>query len=554
MLTDLDIKHFVTIRTAHISFQPGLTVVTGDTGAGKSLLMGAIAFALGGKPPLKQSALPQVSLTFDLSDLPNVQTWLSQEGLDQEEPLCIIQRSLNEQQRSRCLINQTPTTLKTVKHLATLLLDIHGQHDSQLLLQPDHQRQLVDQFCQDRTLAKKVNQAYQQWQQANLALIQAQQDQQHQQEQRQLLRYQLDELNEITLEPETASELETEHKKLANAEQLYRTCQTTIRALEGGDASAPALIPSIDKIMQTLLSQAEAFPSFNHLIEHFNQARIYCEEALHLVRDLTNQVEPNPQSLHDINGLISTLQDLARKHHVKLADLYQKKTSLQHTLDQLESADQTIEKLQSQCEATLATYYQWADQLSTQRQKASLELSHAVQEGMKSLNFLQAKVRIDLSKSDDNKPNPHGHEQVVFQISTNPGQAMQPMHLIASGGEISRISLAIQVATTSETTKPTLLFDEVDTGIGGKTAEMVGKQLRALGQNHQVICITHLAQVACQGNHHLVVAKHATDNQTHSEVHTLTHDQKIAEIARMVGGINISEETLAHARAMLVDG
>ena len=552
MLRHLHIKHFTIITEHALELDSGLTVLTGETGAGKSILLDALGIVLGERA---DSSLIQngrdrceVTATFDINPIPQAAKWLAAQEFDDGED-CLVRRVINRDGRSRNTINGRPCTLQQVRELAGLLVHIHGQNQHSLLVKTDYQRQLLDGFAAHDTLRQPVRALYNSWRQLHQELNTCQQSHSDQSAQLELLNFQLQEFEQLGLGEGELTALEQEQQRLAHAEQWLISCQQVVTLLAEGDHHAA--LSGLYAASQLLKNFAGANPNLSTAYELLQQAIIQSEEAITEVRQALNTIEPDPARLAAVDQRLALIQDLARKHRVPPEELLQKQQRLSQKLQQLTTQDERLASLTQQITEVTAQYNIAAKKLSTSRLKAAKRLSTAVTEQMRQLGMQNGRFEVQLSAHDPDSLQANGAESVEFLVTANAGQPLQPLNKVASGGELSRISLAIQVITATAAASPTLIFDEVDAGVGGRTAEIVGQQLKKLGASAQVLCVTHLPQVAAQADQHLYIQKQEKNGAVETAIQALTAAEKIAEIARMLGGVTITEKTLAHAREML---
>lgn len=549
MLYTLQIKDFIIVEHVELQLQSGLTVVTGETGAGKSILIAALALILGeratGDVVRPQCQQAELSAAFEPSA--TVLTWLSEQALDSGDE-CLIRRVIQANGRSRAYINGHLTTVQSLRMLGGFLVDIHSQHASQSLMQAEHQRELLDAMAHLEDRQQKVYRFYQQWQQLNDALLALGGKAADHQAQMQLLRYQIDELQQWELTAENLKFINAEHRRLAYSSQLLNQGQQALHQLTEEDLSVLSRLTQVQRELNQMRTHDEQLAN---LVELLDGAMIQIQEAGSELNQYLNQLESNPEYLQQLNQTLAQLQDMARKHQVAVAQLPQ---HLQHLLDQLaclEAAEQQAVALEQQLLKVKTHYFAAAQQLSEQRQQAAENLAQRISQNIQQLGMPNGQFKISIHRHANTQPTAHGIDHVTFLISANLGQDPKPLHKVASGGELSRISLAIQVVNALGNGVPVLVFDEVDVGIGGSVAEIVGQQLAQLAQQRQVIGITHLPQVACCGQQHLKVIKTQQKQQTCSKIEPLQQNQRIEEIARMLGGQVITEQTLAHATEML---
>ncbi|MEC4750190.1 DNA repair protein RecN [Methylomicrobium sp. Wu6] len=555
MLLNLTIIDLAVVKTLDLELEKGMSVLTGETGAGKSILLTALGLALGDRadsgyvrPDAKRA---EINLEFDLADAPLARGWLAENDLDDGEH-CLIRRVVNEDGRSKAYINNRPVTLQSLQELSEKLVEIHGQHAHLTLLGADEQRRLLDAFAKNQPLLDKLNACYRQWHQAHRELAALKKASLDHSEREELLRYQLDELTQLDLAHFDYQALSDEHSKLANLGQILSAGQRQIDVLYENDQVS--VIRMLGHCVNELNHLARFAPELNNVCSLLSEAQIQIEEASLELRRFLESQEADPKRLEDLDNQIGVIQSLSRKHHVAPEDLPELARKLAHELDNLTHSEERIGALEADVAKTLDQYRQLAAELTAQRQQAAARLGQQISAMIKELGMPQGEFRVELSELDGNEPKTNGLDKIEFLVSANPGMPPKPLAKVASGGELARISLAIQVTTSSDKTTPTMIFDEVDSGIGGGIAEIVGQKLRSLSQNRQVMCVTHLPQVAAQAHHHLFVEKNQETDITSSSVRVLDHEERVFEVGRMLGGVNLTENTLAHAREMLTLG
>ena len=461
---------------------------------------------------------------------------------------CILRRVIALNGRSCSFINGVACPLQLMRELGDLLVNIHGQHQHQALMKKDYQRELLDYFASHTSLCQQVNTLYQDWRQTknHLEKILAAKEQQSRIE---LLRYQVQELQELNLMTGEITALENEHKKLANAEYLISSCNNALQILSEHDQQA--VLTLLHDVTKELIAGKNLDKQIANAAEMINQAIIQVEEARDELSSYLDATEINSERLQWLENRLDLIHQIARKHHIATNELNSVFEKLQAELQQLENIDESAQLLQQKIAQLEKDYEKLARQLTASRQQAAQKLNALVTEKMQTLGMAGGEFAIQLQKNSNAEPNAHGAEKIEFMVSANRGQPLQPLSKVASGGELSRIGLAIQVITAQNDNTPTLIFDEVDVGIGGGIAEIVGKLLRKLGDKAQVLCVTHLPQVAAQGHHHLQVKKTTVNEATFTQLESLKAEKRVDEIARMLGGIKITEQTLAHAKEML---
>jgi DNA repair protein RecN (Recombination protein N) len=552
MLVHLSVHNYAIVEHLDLELDAGMSVISGETGAGKSIMLDALGLTLGDRAdsgvvrPGADKA--DILASFDLSDIPEARTWLSERDLENDGP-CILRRVITAEGRSRGYINGSPCPQSDLKALGELIIDIHSQHEHQSLLKSETHRRLLDEFAGSQELARQIHMAAQRWKQTRNELERLSNQGDEQRARHQLLTYQLEELENLALAENELEQLEQEHKNLTNAESLLSACRLVIELCSENDSGnvLSALTSGLNR-----LSAFQGQPgALSEAINLLASAQIQVEEAVGELNRFLDHFEADPQRLEHLEERLDTIYTLARKHRIQPTELGELQQQLLEELENLNADDQALERLTDELSAFERHYQEKAAELSTVRNEAAARLSHAVEGEMQSLGMPGGRFTIKLSSNTSAEPHPNGLEHIEFLVSANPGQPLKPLGKVASGGELSRISLAIQVITAQTSRVPTLVFDEVDVGIGGPTAEVVGQLLRRLGERGQVLTVTHLPQVAAQGHQHLFVHKVRENNATRTAVSKLTQTQRVEEIARMLGGVDLTEESLAHARQMV---
>ena len=555
MLVHLSIHNYAIVEHLDLELARGMSVITGETGAGKSIMLDALGLALGDRAdsgvvrPGADKA--DILATFDLADIPEARTWLTERDLDNDGP-CILRRVITAEGRSRGYINGTPCPLGDLKALGELLIDIHSQHEHQSLLKTDTHRRLLDEYAGAIDLARQVQLAAKRWNQTRLELERLSNSGDEQRARHQLLSYQLEELDNLGLGENELEQLEQEHKNLTNAEALFGICRQVIDQCSESDSGnvLSALTSSLNRL-GAATNSPKALGEASNLIA---SAQIQIEEAMGELNRFLDNFDADPMRLQALEERLDTIYTLARKHRVHPTELPHLQQRLMEELEGLNASDESIERLGEELAAFAQHYQQRAIELSALRQQAAQQLAIAVEQEVQRLGMPGGRFCIELTPNEGSDLSPHGLEQIELLVSANPGQPLKGLAKVASGGELSRISLAIQVITAQTSRIPTLVFDEVDVGIGGPTAEIVGQLLRRLGERGQVLTVTHLPQVAAQGHHHLFVHKVRKSDTTHTAVASLGKRERVEEVARMLGGIDLTKESLAHARKMVVSG
>ncbi|MFS0825864.1 DNA repair protein RecN [Pseudomonas phoenicis] len=553
MLVHLSIHNYAIVEHLDLELARGMSVITGETGAGKSIMLDALGLALGDRTdngvvrPGADKA--DILATFDLVDIPEAAAWLAERDLNIDGP-CIMRRVITAEGRSRGYINGTPCTLGDLKALGELLIDIHSQHEHQSLLKADTHRRLVDEYAGAVDLARQVQLASQRWKQTRLELERLSNSGDEQRARQQLLSYQLEELDNLGLGENELEQIEQEHKNLTNAEALFGICRQVIDQCSENDSGN--VLSALTGSLNRLGAVADAPKALNESVNLLASAQIQIEEAVGELNRFLDNFDADPARLQALEERLDTIYTLARKHRVHPTELPQLQQRLLQELEGLNASDESLEQLGEELAAYAKHYKEKAGALSALRNKAAVELAQAVEQEIQRLGMPGGRFQIMLQPLGGQELSPYGLEQIELLVSANPGQPLKALAKVASGGELSRISLAIQVITAQTSRIPTLVFDEVDVGIGGPTAEIVGQLLRRLGDRGQVLTVTHLPQVAAQGHHHLFVHKVRNSDTTHTAVSHLGKRERVEEVARMLGGIDLTKESLAHARKMVV--
>ncbi|KPA52939.1 recombination and repair protein [Photobacterium leiognathi subsp. mandapamensis] len=553
MLAHMTISNFAIVKTLQFELKPGMTTITGETGAGKSIAIDALGLCLGDRAeasmvrPNEDKA--EISAAFSLANNQAARRWLEDNDLmDGEE--CILRRVITKEGRSRGFINGSPVPASQQKALGQLLINIHGQHAHQQLMRPDYQQQMLDQYAGHHMLLDKTRETYQRWRQAHNELKRLTQSREENEAQKQLLQYQVKELDELALGEEEFIEIEEEHKRLSNSGELAVASQTALSALyDGDDGNALQLL---QMACQQVCNLGEYDNNLNTIPQMLEEAIIQVQEASQELRSYLDNLDMDPHRLIYLEERLSKIMSMARKHYVMPNELYQKHQDLLKELENLDCSDERLEEMAENVEALRQKCLLAAEKLSKSRQRYAKELDQKISESMHTLSMEHGEFSINITSDPDRMLSPIGYDSINFLVSTNPGQPLQPLGKVASGGELSRISLAIQVITAQKVETPSLIFDEVDVGISGPTAAIVGKMLRTLGESTQVMCVTHLPQVAGCGHQQMFVAKKTSEGQTETNMRPLTEDDRVAELARLLGGSEITERTLANAKELLI--
>ncbi len=551
MLTHIHIKDLAIVSSLELELNPGMTTLTGETGAGKSILIDALGLVLGERADndmIKDGAdRAEITAMLNVDRLDHVQEWLRENSLDAGGE-CILRRVLSPSSGSKAFINGSPVPVKLLQNLGDLLVDIHGQHAHQSLLKREQQRELLDEYAGHMELKRQVESGFQQWREARDRLDHLRAASSERSERLELLRYQVSELNGLKLGESELEGLDRDHARLSNAGLLQSGCDLILNGLYDDEGAIQGRLSKIQAELEKLIG---ADPSLAEIREMLEGAVIQVQEATHSLRQYADGIELDPAQLEHAEQRLGEIHDIARKYRCNPNEINQTRVTLEQELEQLEHADIHLAELEQQVEANWDDYLRMTLELDASRRKAAQDLSADVTASMHTLGMPDGRMQIDIETLPTDRAGASGLNRIEFLVTANPGQAAKPLIKVASGGELSRISLAIQVATTRCSGTPILIFDEVDVGIGGGTAEIVGSLLRQLGRHRQVLCVTHLPQVAAQGHNHLQVSKSGSNGTVQTEVTALDGELRVQEIARMLGGVQITEQTLAHAQEMI---
>ena len=554
MLETLFVKDFAIVGEADIAFANGLTVVTGETGAGKSLMVDALLLLSGQRADagvVRHGAeRAELMAQFSLARADAARAWLAEEAFDDGDA-CQLRRVIRSEGTSRAWINGRPATLAQLQALATHLIEIHGQHEHQALLEKSSQLDLLDAFGGHQSLRAEVANAARAWSDIDARMRELGAEQDHS-DRIALLEHQVDELDKHALTPADFDALNEMHKRLANAGSLMQGSMALAESLDGD--SEFAALRSVTRAQNEVARLSDLDPRLQSARELLDAAAIQLGEASSLIARYRDELDLDPDRLAEIESQIAKLHELSRKHRVPANSLKEFVESLRTELDDLRGAGERLIELERARAKAADDYTVVAAALTKAREKAAKKIGADVTALMAELGMSVGRFEAQLEKVEKSTPDAQGMERVEFLVSANPGQPPRALRKVASGGELSRISLAIEVAALGLDEIGCMVFDEVDSGIGGATAEVVGQKLRRLGENRQVLCVTHLPQVAAQGHAHLRVVKSVGAKRTDVVIESLDEKSRRDEIARMLGGIDITRETLAHADQMLKTG
>lgn len=543
-LKSISLRDFVIVHALDLDLSDGFTVLTGETGAGKSILIDALQLALGARADAgvvrEGASRCEISAEFDCPA--SLAPWLEQAGFQADGSL-LLRRTIDSQGKSRAWINGSAATATQLKEIADQLVDIHGQHAWQSLTRPDAVRGLLDSYADLSTV--KLSQCWQAWRTAQKTLADARAAQDSLQRERERLAWQIGELDKLAPGVDEWDELNTQHSRLSNAQALRDAVQTAVEALQEADDNATALL---GRAISSLQNQEHIEPEFKGLTEVLNSALAQVEDAVHSLNGYARHAELEPQRLAELDERLSLWVSLARRYKRTPAELPELLASWHSELHRLDEAADLVQ-LEKNERLAQSAYMDEARQVSRARGKAAPLLARAITQAMQGLGMQGGKFDVALGKLE--QPAQHGLEQAEFLVAGHSGSTPRPVGKVASGGELSRIALAIAVTTSQLGQAQTLIFDEVDSGVGGAVAETVGRLMKQLGKDRQVMAVTHLPQVAACADQHLVVAKRTEKGATVSTVDHVNGEQRVAEVGRMLGGERLSGTTLAHAKEML---
>jgi DNA repair protein RecN (Recombination protein N) len=554
MLTRIDVRDFAIVGALELELEPGMTVLTGETGAGKSILIEALGLALGDRADTGSiragAGRAEVTATFDVGQVPAAQAWLQEQGIADGDD-CLLRRVLVRDGRSRAFVNGSPVPLQSLQILGERLLDIHGQHAHQSLMQRATQRDLLDAYGGQRALAGAVAQAWQDWQVLAAEQAAAAGTAADRAARLDLLSYQVAELAGLALGDDELPQIDEQHRRLANAERLLADTGRVFGLVREDDE---AIEVQLGRAIHSLEGLETLDPGIGAARELLEGALIQLREGATALRDYRAQLDLDPERLEELDRRLAAVHEMARKHRVHPEELPVRLRALEIELAGLRGAEARSAGLEAEVARARGAFLDAAGRLSAARREAAGRLSAAVTNRMQTLGMASGSFRVDLQPVGAEQAGAFGMDRVEFLVAANPGQPPAALAKVASGGELSRISLAIQVATAGLGAVPTLVFDEVDVGIGGGVAEIVGRLLHDLSRDRQILCVTHLPQVAARADHHLVVRKRAAQGRAETSIEPVEGAARIEEVARMAGGVEITEQTLAHAAALIAGG
>jgi len=562
MIKFIRIQNFALAEDLKVSFEPGLNIITGETGAGKSILVGAIGAVLGDRTSLDVirtgAERAFIEAIFDISALPELKRRLEELGIEVEDEL-FLRREISLKRGSRAFINDVQVAINTLSEIGDYLVDIHGQHEHQMLLKSETHRYFLDSFGQLQPLIKDVSEKYERLKEVEQSLSALQKKQSELNEKYDLYEFQLKEISAAHLEPDEDVKLEEERKLLVNAEKLFEISSQLEQIFEGTEVSLLDLISQAERLLRTLSEYSGEMAQF---YQEYSSSKIVFEETARSIEEFKEHLEFDPNRLEDIESRLNQIRMLKKKYGETISDVLAYAEQLRKDLALKENFDFEVKALQKKLEEATAAFSEAAIRLSAARRETSKKLEKAVQEKLENLGMPKTRFQVRMDWVED----PHGYlihegqryqanewgaDEIEFYISPNPGEDYKPLAKIASGGEISRIMLALKTILASIDQIPTLIFDEIDIGVSGRIAQAVGRSIRALGENYQIICITHLPQIAAQGKTHLVVKKFVRNNRTYTTVEQLSQEQQIEEIARLMSGERITKSVRESAKQLI---
>jgi len=552
MLTSLQIRDFAIVDQISVEFEPGMTVLTGETGAGKSILVDAVGLVLGergGSQLVRNGAKrAEFSAEFDVALLPDVRNWLEEQALDQDDE-CLLRRVVAADGRSRAFINGNAVTMQQLKSIGELLLDIHGQHFHQSLGRRVVQRNLLDHFGELLDRRKETEAAFRTWQELQERLGELQGADADRASRLDLLEFQLRELDSLNVQEDELENLQAERLRLKNSGRLADGVAAALSNLSHEDeANARSMLAEATRAIEALLEYDDELSLVRELLD---SASIQIAEATETLQRYADGIEMDPSRRDWVEERLDAMQSVARKHRVSAEDLAELTSKLRVEHDELSHAEERGRELEDQVGQANTVYRELADVLSKSRKKAAKSFSVAVTEAMSGLGMPGGVFDVKVAPLANDEQRSWGIDDIEFLISANPGQPPMPLSRVASGGELSRMSLAIQVIASDGSSIPTMVFDEIDSGVGGRVAEMVGRRLQELGATRQVLCVTHLPQVASLASQHFRISKVTDGVATRTSISDLQEDERIQELARMLGGVDITQKTIEHAAEML---
>ena len=552
MLKSIFIKNFAIIDELELDFYNGMSVLTGETGAGKSIIIDALNLTLGNRADRSVARIENESVevvaTIDASSSTEATNWLKEHDLDDGEE-CVLRRVISKDGKSKAYINNSPSSVTALRSLGNLFIDVYGQHEHQSLMRVDMQRQLLDDYAGNNSHIEKLATVFRLWQSLKNQLQSAVTNQADTRAKLDLLRYQYQELEELSLKTDEYDEINEKFKLLNNSKDLNENSMRISQQL--ADDSENSIYDSLSSLINDAEKYAAIDNDLNEPLEALRSIHIQTKEVASSLRNYSEKISSNPQELQLLEDRITAIEEISRKHKIKPNQLVTMHASIKEELNAIESGHDDPEKIKASMQDAELQYRTTAKKISSARKEAANELNAKITESMQTLGMQGGRFHINVEPKKTPELSLNGLDEILFLVNTNPGQSLRALNKVASGGELSRLSLAIQMATSNNLKIPTLIFDEVDTGVGGATAEIVGKHLRKLSNNAQVFCVTHLPQVAAQSHHHYKVNKFEKNKSIATNVSHLAEDERINELARMLGGVELTKNTQEHAKEML---
>ena len=552
MLNLITVENYAVIDEVEVEFDTGMSVLTGETGAGKSILVDALGLALGDRADSGAVRAgcreARINVLFECPRGHPALNWLAERGLDRDRT-CVLRRVVSAKGRSRAFVNNQPATLQDLRSVGSTLVNIHGQGAHQALMRAPAQRGIVDHHGNHPELAARVAAAFGEWRSSQEEHEARRKRGADRASELELLRFQVRELENLDYREGELDTLREERNRLANVDRLANSVQSALNGLyERDHGSAQELIA---RAQRELSDARNLDPALGDAADLLSEAEIQVQEAVRGLASYRDRLEPDPQRLDWVESRLATIGSLALRHNVEEGELGSVLAKLRSRIAALDNAAETLEEARQRVWKSRDAYFGAAEELSAARHKSATSLSASVQAQMAVLGLPNGRFRADIDRKPQDRADATGLDRIEFQVSLNPGQEFGPLSRVASGGELSRISLALEVVAAGATSIPTLVFDEVDAGIGGGVAEIVGRRLAGIATHRQVLCVTHLAQVASQGRHHYRVAKQSGAQSTRTGVRSLSRKERIEELARMLGGVKITARTRAHAEEMI---
>jgi DNA repair protein RecN (Recombination protein N) len=552
MLTHIHVRNLAIVDEIEVDLAAGMTALTGETGAGKSILVDALGLVLGDRADSSvirhDGDRAEISAGFDISGNTAASAWLTQQDLDMEGE-CQLRRIISREGRSRGYINGQAVPIQSLRELGERLVDIHGQHEHQSLLRSTVQRELLDAFGGHQKLLSATAASCNEWRATRQELETVISDDAEREARLDLLRYQLQELEALELSGETIKDIDTEYARQANAGRLLETSQQALNRLDDDEGNSAYSL--ISQTLDQLNELSDLDSRLEETTRLLAEAAVLVQEGIDNLRHYSEDLEIDPERLRWLEQRTALLHELARKHRCNPEDLPEVEADIRRELELIEHADQRRQALQTELASLEQRYLDTARQLSSKRKNAARAFSKEITASMQTLGMKGGVFEVGIKTRKVSAFSSHGLDDIEFLVSANKGQPVQPLSKVASGGELSRISLSIQVISAGTATIPTLIFDEVDSGIGGGVAEIVGQKLRALGNKRQVLCVTHLPQVAALANQQMQVSKLSGEESTRTRIRSLNAKERVDELARMLGGVKITKQTREHAREMM---